>query len=123
MAPAHEEAGNLPTLVERVNSTFSAGQNCELLIVDDGSGDDTPSVLAEVKRTSPNLWVVPHSSRCGQRRAMRTGAESARFPWLGFLDADGQNVPADLHRLYREMFGAGGATFPGHSGISASGAE
>lgn len=107
IAPAHEEAGNLPDLVRRVSKAFSAHRRWELIVVDDGSRDDTASILAALQRETANLRVLRHAERCGQSKAMCTGADAARHSWLGFLDADGQNDPADLARLYREMLDAG----------------
>ena len=107
VTPAHEEAGNLPDLVRRVVEAFSAHRRWELIVVDDGSRDDTASVLVALQRETANLRVLRHAERCGQSKALCTGADAARYSWLGFLDADGQNDPADLARLYQEMLDAG----------------
>ena len=107
VTPAYEEAGNLSALSQQVDAAFAACQRWELIVVDDGSSDDTFSVLADLKNRLKNLRVVRHTERGGQSKAMCSGADAARYPWLGFLDADGQNDPADLARLYREMLDAG----------------
>ena len=107
VAPAHEEASNLPALVRNVDAAFAAHRRWELIVVDDGSRDDTRSVLAALQREVKNLRVLRHTRRCGQSMAMCSGADAARYSRLGFLDADGQNDPADLARLYREMLDAG----------------
>lgn len=112
VAPAHEEAENLPELVRSVAGAFSALDAWELIVVDDGSLDDSAVVLAGLQGEYSTLRVVRHLSQRGQSAAMCTGAEAARYAWLGFLDADGQNDPADLAKLYSEMLEAGD-TAPG----------
>ena len=105
-APAHDEAGNLPWLVRNVRAAFAGHPHWELIVVDDGSRDDTPSVLAELLRETRRLRVIRHLTRCGQSAAICTAADAARYPWIGFLDADGQNDPRDLERLYRQILDA-----------------
>ena len=78
-----------------------------MIVVDDGSGDDSIEVLATLQKEFSHLRVVRHTSQRGQSAAMCTGADAARHAWLGFLDADGQNDPADLASLYDEMIAAG----------------
>ena len=107
VAPAYEEAENLPQLVRNVAKTFFAFDAWELIVVDDGSRDDSVEVLTALRNECSTLRVVRHTCRRGQSAAMCTGANAARYAWLGFLDADGQNDPADLARLYSEMLKSG----------------
>ena len=109
VAPAYEEAENLPELVRSVGNAFFAFDAWELIVVDDGSRDNSAGVLAGLQSGHSKLRVVRHLSRRGQSAAMCTGADAARYAWLGFLDADGQNDPADLAKLYSEMLEAGNA--------------
>ena len=112
VAPAHEEAESLPELVRSVGSAFFAVDAWELIVVDDGSRDDSAGVLAGLQSEHSRLRVVRHFNNRGQSASMCTGADAARYAWLGFLDADGQNDPADLAKLYSEMLEAGD-TAPG----------
>lgn len=107
MAPAYQEADNLPKLVRSVTGAFAAFDAWELIVVDDGSTDHSAGVLAGLQGDHPALRVIRHLSRRGQSAALCTGADAARHAWLGFLDADGQNDPADLAKLYSEMLAAG----------------
>ena len=112
IAPALDEAANLAALVRGVHAAFSRHAHWEMIVVDDGSRDDSLKTLAVLRREFGNLRVVRHQARRGQSAAMCSGADAARFAWLGFLDADGQNDPHDLARLYAEMRAAG-AEAPG----------
>lgn len=112
VAPAREEAENLPALAAAVAAAFSRRDRWELIVVDDGSLDSSAAVLASLQQDCSRLRVVRHSAQRGQSAAMCSGADAARYRWLGFLDADGQNDPADLARLYAEMLECG-ASAPG----------
>ena len=107
VAPAFEEAENLPELVRNVENAFLAFAAWELIVVDDGSADNSAEVLAALQDECASLRVVRHTSQRGQSAAICTGADAARYAWLGLLDADGQNDPADLARLFSEMLKAG----------------
>lgn len=104
--PVKDEAENIGPLLEEIRSAFGAGSEWEVLVVDDGSTDATPARLAAMLAAGfPQLRVLRHASSCGQSAALRTGAQAARGRWLGTLDGDGQNDPADLARLWRDLQG------------------
>ena len=72
-------------------------QDWELIIVDDGSTDDTHSVLERL--TDPRIRVVSHSSNRGVCAAKNTGLNNIRGDWFAILDSDDELVPAALERL------------------------
>ncbi len=97
--PAHNEAGNLPTLVDEVCAALRGACAFEILVVDDASRDDTLAVLDRLALRVPELRILHHLRQGGQSAALRTGVWAARAPWIGTLDGDGQNDPADLPKL------------------------
>ncbi len=102
--PAKDEAENIVPLLEEVRVAFGDNDQWEVLVVDDGSRDDTPRRLAALAASGyRQLRVLRHAASCGQSAALRTGAQAARGTWLGTLDGDGQNDPADLARLWHEL--------------------
>jgi len=75
------------------------GQKWEIVITDDGSTDDTVSVLGELRKRHPQLRVLSMQQRAGQTAALDAGLRRARGTFIATLDADLQNDPADIPRL------------------------
>jgi len=66
----------------------------EVIVVDDGSTDETSQLLAELEE--PRLRVIRHASARGVSRARNTGIAAARGDWLAFLDDDDLWSPRKL---------------------------
>ncbi|WP_246037912.1 glycosyltransferase family 2 protein [Geomonas terrae] len=94
--PAHNEAENIASLVQEIVAT---GLDCEIVVVDDGSTDDTHARLLALKKSVPALKVVQHDRAYGQSAAVATGIKQAGGTLIGTLDGDGQNNPADLPKM------------------------
>lgn len=60
----------------------------EVIVVDDGSSDDTPTILAELSRTCPALRTIRLDKRSGAAAARNRGLEAAQGRYLAFVDAD-----------------------------------
>ena len=96
LIPAKNEADNLPTLLEEVRQAL-VGENFELIVVDDGSSDDTLSRLLALKHAGyPQLRILSHARSLGQSTSIYHAARAAQGAWLVTLDGDGQNDPADI---------------------------
>lgn len=101
--PAHNEAASLPQLVAEVVAAFAGRSDYEIVVVDDGSNDETAAVLARLQQHLPQLRVLRHQRNAGQSMALISGVRSSRGQWIGTLDGDGQNDPADLPRLLAHL--------------------
>ncbi|KAA5602113.1 glycosyltransferase family 2 protein [Blastochloris sulfoviridis] len=107
VVPARNEAGNLAPLVDEIAAAMAGRGPFEAIVIDDGSSDATPRVLAELKRTYPWLRPLRHAVSCGQSAAIRTGVRAATAPVVATLDGDGQNDPAFLPGLVDALAAAG----------------
>lgn len=96
--PAHNEAENLPALLKEVSRAMEGVYAYEVIVVDDGSTDGTTDVLQKLTSEMP-LRVIRHRNRCGQSTSLMSGVDAAVHPFIGTLDGDGQNDPADLCRM------------------------
>ncbi len=100
VVPVFNEAGSIAPLTAELHEVMEGlGVDYEILFVDDGSTDSTPSRLAEAKQRYPRLCSLRHQICSGQSAAIRSGVEVAVHPWIVTLDGDGQNDPADIPLL------------------------
>jgi len=98
--PAFNEAANLPLVVPRVRAALEASATeHEIIVVDDGSRDETPAVLTSLDGSTPGLRVITHGQNRGYGAALRSGFAAARLPWIFFMDGDNQFDPAELRLL------------------------
>lgn len=108
--PVKDEAENIGALLLELQAEMSQAGRWEVLVVDDGSRDDTVARVAALQGSGyPELSLVRHRQSCGQSAALRTGARAARGAWLGTLDGDGQNDPGDLARIWAAALAEEGA--------------
>jgi glycosyltransferase involved in cell wall biosynthesis len=104
LVPAKDEAENLPEFLRQAADALSgAGFSFEVVVVDDGSRDDTRTVLDEAGRVYPFLRTVTHRRQRGIADALRSGADAARGDVLVFYPADLQYLPTDIPGLVRPI--------------------
>ena len=98
--PAFNEQEVVPELLRRIEPAMRlTGKSFEVLIIDDGSTDDTPRLLAEAMKTRPWLRVVRMARNCGQSAAFDAGFKAAKGQIIATIDADLQNDPEEISRL------------------------
>jgi len=100
LVPAKDEAGNLPLFMEQAAAAFAGtGIRFEVIVIDDGSEDDTWPVLQRLVTQYDFLRVARHRVRRGIADALRTGYLRSRGEVLVFYPADLQFKPEDIPRL------------------------
>jgi len=106
VVPAFNPGSRLrPTVVKLLSVLQESGASHEVLVVSDGSNDDSLATLADLE--GPNLVLLEHSRNEGKGEALRTGFSRSRGQYVGFIDADGDIDPVVLSsflalaRLYR----------------------
>jgi glycosyltransferase involved in cell wall biosynthesis len=93
--PAKNEAEGLSRLLPDLCRNFP---DAEIIVVNDGSTDETVEVCARHQ-----VRVINHVYSMGNGAAVKTGARHAEGNILVFMDADGQHVPEDIHRLVEKI--------------------
>lgn len=104
--PARNEADNLKAVVEETCAAMRrAGIRGEVLVIDDGSTDDTAAVAAGL--TGPGVRLISFSANRGRAFAIAEGFAQAAGTAVAVMDSDGQYDPDDLAPMLAVI--AGGA--------------
>ena len=89
--PTYNEEGNIENVVENAKKVLpSVAKKWEIIIVNDGSKDNTLSVAKRVASKDKRISVVNHKVNKGYGGALKTGFSKAKYPWVAFADSDGQ---------------------------------
>jgi polyisoprenyl-phosphate glycosyltransferase len=100
VVPAFNEAACLPALHARLCAVMDGlGAGWELVIVDDGSRDDTAAVAAALRRRDPRVALLALSRNFGKEIAATAGLDHARGAAVVLIDADLQDPPELIPRL------------------------
>ncbi len=99
--PAYNDAPSLPALIHKTFAVLEQYvDDYEVVVVNDGSSDDTGAVLEELSREfSPHLRVETHPGNRGYGGALRTGFATATREFVFYTDGDGQYDVGELPRL------------------------
>jgi phenylacetate-CoA ligase len=104
VVPCYNEAGNLPELVARLLSVFAKRKvRGEIVLINDGSRDDTGAVIDSLAKTHPEVAPVHHERNRGLAAGWDSGVARARGVYVCLIDADLQYQPEDVARLHREV--------------------
>jgi len=89
--PCYNEAENLDKTVKNVvEHADRVADKWELLLVNDGSKDNTLAVAEKLASKDKHLKVVNHPINRGYGAALKSGLYNSKYPWIAFIDADGQ---------------------------------
>ncbi len=98
--PALNEAAVIARAVGEAETALAAHfGHFEIIVVDDGSSDDTTAEVFALLPSAPHTRILWHDTNRGYGAALRTGFEAARFDLVAFTDADCQFDLTDLARL------------------------
>ena len=98
--PCFNDAATIGTMVERATAALDRwGVPGEVIVVNDGSQDDSADVLEALTANNDRLRVVTHATNGGYGAALQSGFAAASNEWVFYTDGDGQYDPAELDLL------------------------
>jgi glycosyltransferase involved in cell wall biosynthesis len=100
VVPAYNEEGAVAETLHRLVSVLQAtGRSFEVILVNDGSSDDTLENASSVE----GVRVLSHPINTGYGNALKTGIKNALYEWVGIIDADGSYPVDEVPVLLAEM--------------------
>jgi glycosyltransferase involved in cell wall biosynthesis len=104
VVPVHDEEDNVTPLYEELTQALTAlGRSYEIIVVDDGSRDDTYQRLAGLADADDKFKLIKLRRNFGQTAAMAAGFDHAAGDIVIPMDGDLQNDPADIPRLLDKL--------------------
>ena len=102
--PVYDEQDNLPLLHEAIcKAVDPAGIATEIIFVDDGSKDQSWSVIEQLVLKDSRVRGIKFAFNCGETAASDAGMRNARGAYVMTMDADLQNDPSDIPAFIAAM--------------------
>ena len=104
IVPAFNEAPVIPELISELREAFSRHHlEGEVILVDDGSTDNTAEIAEQVAEGWSALKIIRHQKNLGKTESMVTGANSTSKKYLVIFDADLQHSPNEIPRFLEKL--------------------
>lgn len=104
VVPVFNSSGSLVTLVERLNTILpSLAQEYELILVNDGSQDNSWEVITSLKNKHDWIQGINLMRNYGQHNALLCGIRTAKFETIVTIDDDLQNPPEEINKLLAKL--------------------
>lgn len=98
--PAYNEEDSITSTVEDVIKVLEGLEiEWEVLVINDGSKDKTAEVVKGLKEKYPNVHLINHEVNKGYGHTLKTGFANAKYPWVAFVDSDGQFDFSEIRKL------------------------
>lgn len=101
--PVFNEQESLKSLYGEITQALSDDYDYEVIFIDDGSSDDSFSILSDIRENDSRVRVIKFRKNFGQTAAIAAGFEHACGKTIIPLDADGQNDPADIPMMLKKL--------------------
>jgi len=102
--PAYRSGRVLPELYRRLRSVLgTCGATWEIVVVDDGSGDDTYDAMRRLRKGDPRVRIMRLTKNCGQHMATLCGLRNAKGDWVVTMDDDLQHPPEEIVKIIRPL--------------------
>ena len=103
VVPCYNEAQALPVFIEEVRKVVSGlqGVQPEIILVNDGSKDETLAIMRSLHVKYPFIRYISFSRNFGKEGAILAGLQAARGDYVAVMDADMQDPPSLLPEMLR----------------------
>lgn len=102
--PARNEAENLPLTLERIGQAFQDnGRDYEIIVVDDGSTDNTDQVIEQLSRKDERIRLLRNQPPNGLGSAIKRGLDHYAGDYIMFMMADLSDNPADMLKYVEQL--------------------
>jgi glycosyltransferase involved in cell wall biosynthesis len=102
--PAYNDEKSIGSLVEKVFHILpNLASRYEVIVVNDGSSDDTAGVLKNLSSQYENLTIITHRKNKGYGGALKSGFKNAKGDFVFYTDGDGQYDVLELPKLVEKM--------------------
>jgi glycosyltransferase involved in cell wall biosynthesis len=104
--PCYNESENVETMIEQaVQVGENYGVDYEVIVVDDGSTDDSAEKVRKHSKKNPRVRLVQHETNKGYGAALRTGLSNAKKDLVFLTDGDNQFQLSDIEKLFSKIDG------------------
>jgi glycosyltransferase involved in cell wall biosynthesis len=102
--PVLNEAESIPVLHEEIHAVLRAlGKRYEIIYIDDGSTDRTPTVLRNLHANDSDTQVIQFRKNFGKSAALSAGFDVARGQIIVTMDGDLQDMPSEIPKLLQRL--------------------
>ena len=90
--PCYNEENNIKNTVSKaINILKKVAKKWEIILINDGSKDNTGEVIEKIKLENPNeIKIITHNPNRGYGAALKSGLYNSKYKWIVFSDSDGQ---------------------------------
>jgi glycosyltransferase involved in cell wall biosynthesis len=104
IVPVYNEEANLKRLEEKLMAYInSTSVKTKVLLVDDGSTDQSPSLIKNICKGTEYFEYISFKNNCGLSAAIKAGFDHVDTPLVGYIDADLQTNPEDFELLLEHI--------------------
>lgn len=101
--PMHNEQESLDSLFVELSDLFGQEAKTEIIFINDGSSDNTLSILESKIKNYPSWSIINLYRNYGKSVALQAGFDNSKGEIIATMDADLQDNPKEIHRLIKEL--------------------